>query len=229
VRVVLLRKSLAEVAELADAHGSGPCTRKGVGVRVPSSAPLPSLSVTCKLVLPTLLPLCGGEHRANREVNLTKRIRTTLGNWRYCPVVLSANGRVKPDAVLVDGREERHPEGSYNIEWREGKKRVGLSIGKDPQDAAARRLRKEAELNAVNNGVNLVPEGKPQGRRRIADAIGEYLSEIKLSRSTATHSAYTLALRNFTDSCQKSHLEEIDRKDQVNNTFSSFSGVVRDH
>jgi hypothetical protein len=27
------------VAELADAHGSGPCTRKGVGVRVPSSAP----------------------------------------------------------------------------------------------------------------------------------------------------------------------------------------------
>jgi hypothetical protein len=30
----------AEVAELADAHGSGPCARKGVGVRVPSSAPL---------------------------------------------------------------------------------------------------------------------------------------------------------------------------------------------
>ena len=27
------------MAELADAHGSGPCTRKGVGVRVPSSAP----------------------------------------------------------------------------------------------------------------------------------------------------------------------------------------------
>ena len=31
--------SRAEVAELADAHGSGPCTRKGVGVRVPPSAP----------------------------------------------------------------------------------------------------------------------------------------------------------------------------------------------
>src|ERR1700738_787970 len=29
----------AIVAELADAHGSGPCTRKGVGVRVPSMAP----------------------------------------------------------------------------------------------------------------------------------------------------------------------------------------------
>ena len=32
--------SSAEVAELADARGSGPRTRKGVGVRVPSSAPI---------------------------------------------------------------------------------------------------------------------------------------------------------------------------------------------
>jgi hypothetical protein len=35
----------AEVAELADAHGSGPCTRKGVGVRVPSSAPASRLQL----------------------------------------------------------------------------------------------------------------------------------------------------------------------------------------
>jgi hypothetical protein len=32
-------KARAEVAELADAHGSGPCTRKGVEVQVLSSAP----------------------------------------------------------------------------------------------------------------------------------------------------------------------------------------------
>src|SRR5215475_10480230 len=37
------KRSLAGVAELVDAHGSGPCTRKGVGVRVPSSAPLLSV------------------------------------------------------------------------------------------------------------------------------------------------------------------------------------------
>jgi hypothetical protein len=34
----------------------------------------------------------------NREVNLTKRIQTAQGS-RYCPVVLSANGRIKPDFV----------------------------------------------------------------------------------------------------------------------------------
>jgi integrase/recombinase XerD len=39
---------------------------------------------------------------AHREVNLTKRVQTHQG-LRYCQVVTFANGRVKPDAVLVDG------------------------------------------------------------------------------------------------------------------------------
>jgi hypothetical protein len=34
-----LQSRIAIVAELADAHGSGPCTGNGVGVRVPSMAP----------------------------------------------------------------------------------------------------------------------------------------------------------------------------------------------
>ncbi len=49
----------------------------------------------------------------------------------------------------MNGKEERHAEGAYYLEWREAAKRVRLSVGKDPADANARRLRKEAELNAV--------------------------------------------------------------------------------
>jgi hypothetical protein len=60
-----------------------------------------------------------GAPMANREVNLTKRVQTWKG-MRYCPVVLSANGRVKPDVVLVNGQEERHTEGAYYLEWRDG-------------------------------------------------------------------------------------------------------------
>jgi hypothetical protein len=54
----------------------------------------------------------------NLLVNLTKRVMTTEG-LRYCSVVESANGRIKPDWVSVDGKEERHPEGAYYIEWRD--------------------------------------------------------------------------------------------------------------
>lgn len=61
----------------------------------------------------------------NQEVNLTKRVQTDRG-LRYCPVVLAANGRVKPDLVVVNGKHEHHTEGSCYLEWYEGKKRIPL-------------------------------------------------------------------------------------------------------
>ncbi len=103
------------------------------------------------------------------EVNLTKRIRTSTG-LRYCPVVLSANGRVKPDAVLVNGKPERHPEGAYYIEWHDNGKRIRLSVGKDAADASAMRLRKETELN---NGDATVPETASNGHRSLIAAVTE--------------------------------------------------------
>lgn len=41
----------------------------------------------------------------SREVNLTKRVQTPKG-MRYCPAVLSPNGRVKPDLVLVTASQK---------------------------------------------------------------------------------------------------------------------------
>src|SRR6266478_5489409 len=159
---------------------------------------------------------------ANRETNLTKRVETPHG-WRYCRVLLSVNGRVKPDVVVVNGKEERHVEGAYYLEWREGAKRVRLSVGKDPQDAAARRLGKEAELNAVNNGVSVVAENSQNGHRSLAAAVTEYLEETTLTKKPKTLAAYTTALSYFAESCPKLFLEDIDRKDLL-----KFSAFLRD-
>jgi integrase/recombinase XerD len=159
---------------------------------------------------------------ANREVNLTKRVQTPHG-WRYCRVLLSPNGRVKPDVVVVIGKEERHVEGAYYLEWREGTKRVRLSVGKDPQDAAATRLRKEAELNALNNGVAVVAENGQNGYRSFAAAVTEYLEETTLTKKPKTLAAYKTALSYFTESCPKLFLDDIDRKDLL-----KFSAFLRD-
>jgi integrase/recombinase XerD len=155
----------------------------------------------------------------NRQVNLTKRIQTGQG-LRYCPVVLSANGRVKPDAVMVNGKPERHTEGAYYLEWSEGSKRVRLSVGKDAADADARRRRKAAELNAVNNGAAIVPEN---GQRSVAAAVEDYLEETTLTKKPKTLAAYTTALNYFTESCHKLNIEDIDRKDLL-----KFCGFLRD-
>jgi integrase len=157
----------------------------------------------------------------NRECNITKRVLLARG-WRYCPIVLSANGRVKPDVVLVNGSPERHPEGAYYLEWHEGAKRVRLSVGKDAADASARRQRKEAELNAVNNGAAIVPESG-NGHRSVAASVAEFLDETKLTKKPKTLAAYTTALSYFTESCHKLNLEEIDRKDLL-----KFCAFLRD-
>jgi len=157
----------------------------------------------------------------NRTVNLTKRVRTSKG-LRYCPVVLAMNGRIRADLVIVNGQEERHPEGAYYLEWWEGAKRVRLSVGKDAADASARRLRQEAELNAINNGVVVTQEPNGSGRS-VTVAITEFLADTKLTKKPKTFAAYSTALHYFQESCSKIYLEDIERKDVL-----KFSAFLRD-
>jgi integrase/recombinase XerD len=156
----------------------------------------------------------------NRQCSVTKRVQTSKGP-RYCPVVLAANGRIRPDVVMVHGKPERHTEGAYYLEWREGSKRIRLSVGKDATDAAARRQRKEAELNAVNSGAALVPENA--GQRSVAGAVADYLDETKLTKKPKTLAAYSTALAYFVESCHKLNVADIDRKDLL-----KFHAFLRD-
>jgi integrase/recombinase XerD len=159
----------------------------------------------------------------NLRVNLTKRIRTAEG-LRYCSVVESANGRIKPDWVVVDGQEEKHPEGAYYIEWREGGKRSRLSVGKDAAQAQARRLRKRAELNAVAKGVTVVPDSaESTDGRPLAEAMATYLEEVALTKKPKTLAAYTTALGYFAESCHRLSVEHIVRADML-----KFAAFLRD-
>ena len=97
----------------------------------------------------------------NRTVGLTKRVQTEKG-LRYCPAVLAANGRIKADLVIVNGKEERHPEGAYYLEWYEGLRRVRLSVGKDAATAAARHHRQEQVLASKAVGLLLSDQFLPQ-------------------------------------------------------------------
>ena len=94
---------------------------------------------------------------------------------------------------------------------------------KTPGDAAARRLRKEAELNAKNNGVAVAAPELTNGRRPLGAAIADYLEEIKLGRKDKTYVAYDLSLRYFAESCSKIFVDEIERKDLL-----KFAAFLRD-
>src|SRR5216683_7447533 len=91
---------------------------------------------------------------AMKQVNLTKRVPVS-GKLRYCPAVIGAKGKIKPDVVLVDGVEQTIREGSYSIEWYEGSKRIRVAVGKHATDARNAQLAKQAELHALEKGVDV--------------------------------------------------------------------------
>jgi Prokaryotic E2 family D len=49
------------------------------------------------------------------DVNIIKRIDTCDGR-RFCKVIFTPNGRIKPDWVEVDERQEKHPE-AMHVQW----------------------------------------------------------------------------------------------------------------
>jgi hypothetical protein len=103
--------------------------------------------------------------RRRRDISLKpgvyegRILRARSEGLRYCPAIVAANGRIKPDWVFVDGKEARHPEGAYYIDYtNEDGKRIRTSVGKSASEAQAVRLRKEAELRALAQGLNVVSE-----------------------------------------------------------------------
>jgi integrase/recombinase XerD len=92
-------------------------------------------------------------------------------------------GRVKQDVVWVNDREERHPEGSYYIDYKVDGRRVRESLGTNAQEAAAKRNQKQVELAAKNKGLVVQEETT---KRSLKSAVTQYLEEIKLTKKPKT-------------------------------------------
>jgi integrase len=159
----------------------------------------------------------------NRSVNLTKRVKTANG-LRFCPVVHSANGRVKADCVEIAGREERHTEGSYYIEWYEDGKRQRRSVGRHALAAESQRHQQEEILVAraagLKAGLKFVDDS---GKILLSKAATTYLTDTQLGKSKKTYAAYSKAVEYFLESCKKTYLADVDRRDLLR-----YSAFLRD-
>jgi integrase len=143
-------------------------------------------------------------------VQLIKQVKID-GVWKRYPVVLNRNGSIKTNVVLIGDKEVPAQGGNFILDWYEDGKRMRKSVGKDAADAIIQRDRKAAELTAASNGLT-VTNGDPT-KRLVSDAAEEYLADIKAHKSSKTLAAYTTALRYFSESCKKTYVEDIDRRD----------------
>ena len=115
--------------------------------------------------------------RPAHRVNIVKKVKVE-GGWNFFPAVVETNGKLK-DKVRVRGSVEVHPEGSYYLQWREGKSRIHQPFP-EKADVLDLARRKRLELEAQKAGVPLAEAGEeaPTGPT-VHEAVATYLENIK--------------------------------------------------
>ena len=147
----------------------------------------------------------------NRRVTLVRRIRLN-GCWQYLQPVISDHGRVSPELVKMNGQTVNVSGGVWYIAWYEGTKKKRKPIGPSLTAAVAEQQRHRQKLAALSVGV-AIKEDDPT-RRKIADAIPEFLQDVDLrDRQGETVQAYRLVLEPFGKHCPKTYLDQLDRTD----------------
>lgn len=173
------------------------------------------------------------------RVNILKMIKLN-GKWRFATSV-ERNGKLVRDHVWVNGVDERHPEGSYYLEWYEDGNRRRQPIALFDEVVAAART-KVIELQAKKAGILISLPAQPTApsppepdvavlapgklsetdvRLTMAEAVERYMEFVKRQRSLRTFRTYRVALRNYFLNCyHKIYLDEVAREDLLR--FSNF-------
>jgi len=172
-----------------------------------------------------------------QKVSVYIRIRLDDGSQPYCPVVWQNKKSLKPHWCLVKGVPEEHPEGTYHLRYRLNGKQVWEHAGDNPDNVIAFRQARLFPLANPNTetGQRLADEhNKPaprtpkpkEDRLTLDDTVRIYLTTGKAAEKDwrkHTLQCYALALKLFTESCQKTYMDEIDETICRHSRFSCAS------
>src|SRR5579859_1740786 len=132
------------------------------------------------------------------RVKLFKQVKIN-DKWALAVVLFDSKGRVRKDHVLVNGKDENHPEGSYFIEWWDRGQRHREAAGPRALDAAEKARIKQTELAAMRDGViPLTPAVEAAAERTsLAAALDSYKEYVQYHRSLRTFRTYRPILEAF--------------------------------
>jgi hypothetical protein len=115
----------------------------------------------------------------------------------------------------IHGRD--HCKGSYYLEWWEGGRRYREAAGPNAFAAADKVRAKQAELDAVRNGI--IPaepvEEVVQERTTLKQALDAYKDYVRYHRSLRTFRTYRPILKSFKEFCGKTYVVEVERQDFI--------------
>jgi integrase/recombinase XerD len=151
----------------------------------------------------------------NKErVRITKKVLVD-GEWKMLPVATTAKGQVRWDFVINGNTPEQHTEGSYYLDWWEGKKRKRQCVGQDSFEVMREARQKQRDLASMRDGFEVPNSNKDEKRTTVDQAIDEYLEYIQNNRKLRTLRTYRPVLNTFKEVCDKTYVDELERKDMI--------------
>jgi integrase len=159
---------------------------------------------------------------ANKKVQLFRKCKTPEG-WKRYPVVMSANGKVKPDAVTVAGVQVVYPFGHYELGSYSGTKRVWTRLKGNATEALAALHQAQKKANAVaiagDAGVQVVLDPI---RIPLRDAYPRFVQAARDRGAKEAAEIYERTLTDFLSTCKKTYADELTHDDVL-----KFHGEMR--
>ena len=149
---------------------------------------------------------------ANRRVRVVRSLKID-GKAVFCAPDTTPKGAISSEFVIYKGRKLKFPpaEGRWYLRWEEGSKPKWQRCDSF-SDALHQQVRKQIELKAVSAGIEV--RADDPSRLRLADALQQYVDDQKLlKRSKKTLAAHRITVASFLKSCNRTFLDQVDRRD----------------
>jgi integrase len=149
----------------------------------------------------------------NSTVTLMRYCRTDEG-WKRLPAAIGKNGRIRPEYVLMHGKQVHCPAGHYELRFYEGRKLKYENVGDNPASAFTARQVKEklltAKTAAQDAGVTLV---EVPGRKYLRRAANLYIQDRKDQGAMEAARDAQNVLDEFLASSGRTFLDEVTKDD----------------
>ncbi len=131
--------------------------------------------------------------------------------WRRSPVLMGANGRIRTGVVLVDGKEQKFPEGRFQLRTYGPKgENVYVNAGTNAADALLQRdvasKKRKVRRDAEAAGVAVFAE---EGQVALPVAMRKFIHGAVSRGSTEAAAIYTRALDEFVLAVDVRFLHEV--------------------
>lgn len=151
----------------------------------------------------------------NTTVTLMRRCRTEDG-WKFYPAATGKNGRIRPEYVVIDGKQVRFPIGHYELRFYEGRKLRYENVGENAATALNAKLSKEkllkAKTAAKDAGVTLI---ETPGRKYLRRAATLYIQDRKDAGAMEAARQAENVTDEFMATCGKTFVDEVVKDDVV--------------